>query len=85
MALVAALIVPLGFTGSTGDFVPLIFAHRALAAAEIFALAAALIVRFPFAAALVPLIFAHRALAAAEIFALAAALIVRFPFAAAPR
>lgn len=62
-----------------------IFAQRALAAAEILALAAALIFHFflaGFTDNFRPLTFAHRALAAAEIFALAAALIFRFAFGA---
>ena len=59
----------------------LAFAQRALAAAAIFARAAALILRRAFltgsAADFRPLIFAHRALAAAAIFRLPAALIFR--------
>jgi hypothetical protein len=62
----------------------LAFAHRALAAAEILALAAALSLLLALGASLtatfVPFTFAHLALAAAEILALAAALIVRFFF-----
>jgi len=57
----------------------LILAHLALAAAEIFALAAALIVLLVFltgaTAGLVPLIFAHLAFCAARIFSIPAALI----------
>jgi hypothetical protein len=57
-----------------------------LAAAAIFALAAALILRLAFltgfAAIFCPLTFAHLALAAAAIFALPAALILRFFFGA---
>lgn len=64
-----------------GLFAVLLFAQRALAAAEIFALAAALIRRFGFCTGptfdFVRLTFAQRALAAREIFRLAAALILR--------
>jgi len=64
----------------------LAFFQRALAAAAIFALVAALILRLAFltgvAADFRPLTFAHRALAAAAIFRLPAALI--FLFGAAP-
>jgi hypothetical protein len=60
--------------------------QRALAAAEIFALAAALILRLAFftgfATDFRPLTFAHRARAAAAILALPAALILRFFFGA---
>jgi len=59
----------------------LAFFQRALAAAAIFALAAALILRLAFligfAAGFRPLTFAHRALAAAAIFRLAVALSLR--------
>jgi hypothetical protein len=59
----------------------LAFFQRALAAAAIFALAAALILRLAFltgfAADFRPLTFAHRALAAAAIFRLPVALIFR--------
>ena len=66
------------------------FAHRALAAAEILALPAALIplfflgagLAFDLAAGFAPLTFAQRSLAAALILALAAALIVNFFFGA---
>jgi len=64
----------------------LAFFQRALAAAEIFALAAALILRLAFLTGFAtdfrPFTFAHRALAAAAIFRLPAALI--FLFGAAP-
>jgi hypothetical protein len=57
----------------------LILAHLALAAAEIFAFAAALIVLLAFlgvaTAGLIPLIFAHLAFCAARIFSIPAALI----------
>ena len=60
--------------------------QRALAAAEILALAAALILRLAFftgfATDFRPLTFAHRALAAAAILALPTALILRFFFGA---
>jgi hypothetical protein len=62
----------------------LAFAQRFLAAAEIFALAAALILRLTFltgfADNFLPFIFAHRAFCAAAILALPAALILRFFF-----
>jgi membrane protein implicated in regulation of membrane protease activity len=61
-------------------FAALIFAHLALAAAEIFFLAAALIFRLPLAGCTfdtLPLAFAHLAFCAAAILALAAALIFR--------
>jgi hypothetical protein len=65
----------------------LTFAHLALAAAESFALAAALILPLALGARLTatffPFTFAHLALAAAESFALAAALILNFFFGAA--
>ncbi len=54
------------------------FAQRALAAAEIFARAAALMVRFFLAGLAAPLAFAQRARCAAAIFARADALIVHF-------
>lgn len=60
--------------------------QRALAAAAILALAAALILRLAFligfASVFCPLTFAHRARAAAAILALPAALILRFFFGA---
>jgi hypothetical protein len=75
------------FFQALGLFAVLIFAHLALAAAEIFALAAALIRRFGFRAGaafdFAPLIFAQRALAAAAILALPAALILCLFFGAA--
>ena len=62
------------------------FFQRALAAAAIFALAAALIFRLTFftgfATDFRPFTFAHRARAAAAIFALPVALILRFFFGA---
>jgi hypothetical protein len=77
---------------SYNDFLPaaLALAQRALAAAEIFALPAALIPpfflgtgpAFGFVAGFAPLTFAQRNLAAALILALAAALIVNFFFGA---
>ena len=64
----------------------LAFFQRALAAAAIFALAAALILRLAFltgfSAVFCPLTFAHRAREAAAILALPAALILRFFFGA---
>ena len=75
------------YNESYNDFLPaaLAFAQRALAAAEILALAAALIPPFllgaglaGFAAGFAHLSFAQRSLAAALILALAAALIVNF-------
>jgi hypothetical protein len=52
LALAAALIFRLAFlAGFTDNFFPLTFAHLALAAAEIFALPAALIFRFFFGTA----------------------------------
>jgi hypothetical protein len=66
----------------------LTFAHRALAASEIFAFAAALIFRLAFLAGFAeddfPLTFAHRAFCAAMILARPAALIFRFFFGSAP-
>jgi hypothetical protein len=62
-------------------FAALIFAHLALAAAEIFFLAAALIVRLPLVGCTpdtLPLAFAHLAFWAAAILARAALLILRF-------
>ena len=63
----------------------LAFAHLALAAAEILALAAALILRFfgCDGSAFCPLAFAHLAFWAAAILALPAALILRLDFGAA--
>ena len=59
----------------------MILAQRAFAAAEILALAAALIFLFltALAAGFAPLTFAHRRFCAAAIFALAETLILRFP------
>src|SRR5580658_10459946 len=74
--------------GLTDDFVPFIFAHRALAAALILAFAAALIVNFFLAglavltAGFAALILAHLAFWAATILALPAALIPPFFFGA---
>jgi len=73
----------MGFIIRYNVFLPaaLAFFQRALAAAAIFALAAALILRLAFltgfAADFRPLTFAHRALAAAAILCLPAALIFR--------
>ena len=72
-------------TKTYNDFLPaaLAFAHRAFAAAAIFARAVAFNVRLTLRTGIVvltlrPLTFAHRALAAAEILARAAALIRNF-------